>query len=98
MEILNARGCNRPGATLETVKQLEMIIMNIIEVQEIPRIDTGSQKVTISLVFCRGTLNDRYKFGTEFVLQPNIVNAVIDFKSVTDRICLVYVIKECAIT
>ncbi|KAK4876496.1 hypothetical protein RN001_009002 [Aquatica leii] len=85
----------RPGAAIKTVQELEQYKMDITAVQEIRWPNAGNMKMSKSVIFFSGNSDNRHEYGTGFVLRETLINSVIDFEPVNERICCIRLKGRC---
>lgn len=85
----NVQSWYRPGAAINAVEQMENIGMDITAVQEIRWPDDGNIKISKSTIFFSGNKNGRHEFGTGFVIRNNLVQNILNFKPINERICYI---------
>lgn len=79
----------RPGAALHAVEQLEKNKMDITAIQEVRWPESGSVRVSRSMVYFSGSQQNRHEFGTGFVVADRLVDSLITFEPVSERICYI---------
>lgn len=77
----------RVGAAKHAVEQMEKRNMDITAVQEIRWLNSGNVEISKSQIFYSGSLNGRHEYGTGFVVSNRILNKIINFRPVNERIC-----------
>lgn len=85
----NVQSWYRPGAAKNAVEQLENIGMDITAVQEIRWPDDGNIKISKSTIFYSGNKNGKHEFGTGFVIKDSLVQNILNFKPINERICYI---------
>ena len=87
----NVRSLYKPGAMREMCDQLLLYKVDICAVQEMRWPGNGVIHKPKYALFYSGNNNDKHQFGTGFYVNKLILNNILDFQPISERICVLRV-------
>lgn len=84
----------RPGAATNAVEQLENIGIDITAVEEIRWPYDGNITISKFTIFFICSKNRKHEFGTGFGIKDSLVQSILNFKRINERICYIRMKRE----